>query len=88
MNKNLKEIIKILMFLKDMDMKEIKEKCTFSYTALRNFLIYHTTMKIDNLHQIFKALDFDMIKAMSIADNIKDLKSERIQVIKELMQEM
>lgn len=87
MSKKLKEVIKILMFIRGMTAKDIVDKCSFSYTALMNYLNYHSSMKIDNLQQIFQALNFDMIKAMSIVENVKDFNFSRLSIIKELIEE-
>lgn len=42
MCKKLKEIIKIILFIKNIDMITLSNNISVSYTALRNYLIYNS----------------------------------------------
>lgn len=78
----IKEIINIVLFIKDVKMTELAGKCSFSYTALRNFLIYHTKMSFEHIEEIFKALDFPLSMALVISEKEYSRKELIEQIIK------
>lgn len=84
MNKNLKLIIKTILFILNVNKKELSKKCSFSYTALNNFLVRHSKMKMENIKQVFEALNFDFGTALEIATSEK----ERIEIIKSVLSKL
>ena len=84
MNNKLVEIVKILLFIKNLTMTNIKKKINISYTALRNFLVYKSKMKIENLESLFSVLDFPLITALKLAEQ----NLTRIELIKKILEEV
>lgn len=84
MNNKLVEIVKVLLFIKNLTMTDIEKKINISYTALRNFLIFKSKMKIENLESLFSALDFPLITALKLAE--QDL--TRVELIKKILEEV
>lgn len=64
----LKEIIKIVIFIKDIRKTDLADKLSFSYTALNNFLVRHSKMNFDHIEEIFKALGFDFSMALVLSE--------------------
>lgn len=64
----LKDIIKILMFIQDIDKKELSSKVGFSYSALNDFLVRHSKMTLEHIDEIFKALDFNFAMAIILSE--------------------
>ena len=64
----LKEIIKIVIFIKDIRKTDLADKLSFSYTALNNFLVRHSKMNFDHIEEIFKVLDFDFPMALVLSE--------------------
>ena len=64
----LKEIIKIVIFIKDTRKTDLSDKLSFSYTALNNFLVRHSKMSFDHIEEIFKALDFEFPMALVLSE--------------------
>lgn len=84
MHKNLKLIIKTILFTLDIKQTELCEKCSFSYQALRQYLGTHHGMKMENIKQIFDALDFDFTAAIIIASSNKT----RLEIINNVLYEL
>lgn len=85
-HENLKKIIKVIMFIKDINMKDITNNVNadFSYACLKNYLTYHSGMKIENLEKLFKAIDFPFIEALKLSEE----KLTRIELIKRILNEV
>ena len=64
----LKEIIKILIFIQDIDKKELASRVSFSYPALNDFLVRHSKMTLEHIDEIFKALDFNFAMAIILSE--------------------
>lgn len=84
MVKKLKEIIKIILFIKDIDMMTLSKNITVSYTALRNYLTYNSQMSISNVIEIFEYLKVPYTKAVLLASSDLDRASLIAGVIEEV----
>ena len=77
-----KEIIEIILFIKDIKKTELAEKCSFSYTALNNFLVRHAKMRFDYIDEIFNVLDFPLSMALILSEKELSRKELIEQVLK------
>lgn len=84
MNKNLKLIIKTILFILDMKHTDVCKDCSFSYQALKNYLTKNSNMRMENIKQIFDVLNFDFGTAIIIASS----KKSRIEIIKSVLSEL
>ena len=79
----IKEIANILVFIKGIKKTELAEKCSFSYTALNNFLARHSKMSFENLEELYNALDFSLSMALILSEkNYSDRKELIEQILK------
>lgn len=84
MNENLKLIIKTILFVLNIKKTDLCKKCSFSYTALNNYLVRHSQLKMENIKQVFDALDFDFTAAIMIASSDKT----RLEIINNVLYEL
>lgn len=80
----MKKIIKLLLFIKDIDMLELSENVSVSYTSIRNFLIYHKKMTVKHQLEIFNFLEFDYTRALILSEE----NLSRVGLLKEILKEI
>lgn len=78
----IKEIIKIIIFIKDIKKTELSKQLSFSYTALNNFLTRNTQMTFEHIEEIFKILDFEFPMALVLSEKNLSRKELMEQILK------
>lgn len=72
MQHKLREIIKVILFIRDISKRKIASKAGLSYPTVHNYLSRNSEMRIENLEKIFEALGFSFMEALNLAEqNLK-----------------
>lgn len=81
--KKIKEIIRIVMFIKEIKGTEVAEKCSFSYTALCNYITKKSTsMTFEHIVEIMNAIEFPLAIALILSEKEYSRKELIEQILK------
>lgn len=84
MSSTIKEIIKIILYLKGIDMLTVSKNISVSYTSLRKYLIYNSKMTVLHVIEIFDYLQVPYTKAVIWANS----NMSRLDLIESILKEV